>query len=133
MIDMMMMGITLIAQASQSTQLADYSIGGFRVIDLSASGIVVITVIMILTGKLIPYSTHKSTIEAVEYFKKAHDEERALRIQLASAVSELANKEDVSIKMGKSIIENIPIQGEEGGQNEHHTGTLEQKDKEGES
>lgn len=77
--------------------------------DVSASGIVVVIIWLILTGKLIPISTHKITTDALEYFKSAHDEERQLRMQLSEAINELSKREDVAIKMGKGLIENVPI------------------------
>lgn len=84
----------------------------FGLFDIGASGLVVITVVMILTGKLIPYKTHQQTVEALDYFKQAHDEERALRMSLTSAVDQLAKKEAIGVKIGNTIIDQIPLHGE---------------------
>lgn len=78
---------------------------GISLIGLTPAGLLLITVLMILTGRLVPRYVHQNVLQERDQWKAAYEAERAARALSDSQTRELLEVAKASEKFLAAVVE----------------------------
>lgn len=76
---------------------------GIGIVDISASGIVIITVLMIFTGRLVPKTYYEEALSRVEDERKQKEDWQSAAESLLEQNTQLLQRDDVSLTTLRAI------------------------------
>lgn len=87
-------------------------LSGIPLTELSASGVLVVVIIMILKGKLIPERFYIDQIKISKYWERLSKEDQKMRRELMNSLEQLANSSETTQKLAEEIRKNVPVEGD---------------------